>query len=104
MELFTWSFLATFAVCAAATAVIVQLLKNTKPFSLIPTQLFSYGVALIVFNITALVLGSWDWPAFGIAFLNSAIVGLSSNGAYDAAKKIITRLTNDTGETSDSQT
>jgi len=92
MELFTWEFLATFAGCSAATAIIVQLFKGVKPFAYISTQLFSYAVALIVFNVAALVVGTWDWPTFGIAFLNSGIVALASNGAYSAAQKVLTSL------------
>jgi hypothetical protein len=97
MELFTWAFLATFAGCAAATAGLVQLLKGVKPFSLISTQIFSYIVAVIVFNVAALALSTWDWPTFGMAFFNALLVALSSNGVYSAVSKIKTVVTGEAG-------
>lgn len=94
MELFTWEFLLTFAGCSAATAIIVQLFKKVKPFSLISTQLFSYAVAFAVFNVAALVASTWSWAAFGLAFFNAGIVALASNGAYAAVKKAFPALDN----------
>jgi hypothetical protein len=53
-----------------------------------PTQLFSYAVALIILNIAALCLGVWALPFLAISFLNAGLIALASNGGFEAASKL----------------
>lgn len=89
MEFFTWEILAT---SAGALAMIVLLTEFTKDLGFIkkiPTQLWSFILALIVL-----------YPAFAFtnqltlstAFLvpfNAIMLSLAANGGFDAVKRLI---------------
>ena len=48
MEFVTWELLGTYAGAMAMVGVITQMTKNIKFVSKIPTQLWSYILALVV--------------------------------------------------------
>ena len=85
---FTWATLATFAGASAATALVTQFIKGW--LHKIPTQLVSYGVAVVIlFLATAATGAATDWTRWVIIPLNAIIVSISANGAFSA----ITRCT-----------
>ena len=83
-EFFTWTMLATYAGAVMATTLITQLLKGVGFISKIPTQIFSYGVALVVLLAATFFGGQWTWPDAALCLLNAVVVSLASNGAYEA--------------------
>ena len=83
-EFFTWTMLATYAGAVMATALITQLFKGVGFISKIPTQIFSYGVALVILLAATFFGGQWSWPDAALCLLNAVVVSLASNGAYEA--------------------
>jgi hypothetical protein len=84
----TWQFLVSFAGCIVGTGVITQLFKQYIPM---PTQLFSYIVALIIINVGALCLGVWIPAFFALSFINAGLVALASNGGFEAVGKLFSK-------------
>jgi hypothetical protein len=88
-NLVTWEILATYAGAAAMMLVIVQITKGLPGIVKLPTQLWSYIVALLIlYPATYFTAGLTASSALLILF-NAAIVSLASNGAFDALKKMI---------------
>lgn len=83
-EFFTWTMLATYAGAVMSTALITQLFKGVGVISKIPTQIFSYGVALVILLAATFFGGQWTWPDAALCLLNAVVVSLASNGAYEA--------------------
>jgi hypothetical protein len=92
-EFFTWGFLATFADAATATAIFTQFIKNL--FAKLPTQILSYGIAIIVLAAATGAAGvASGWGDWAIIPLNAVLVSLAANGAYSG----ITRIGGTTGK------
>ena len=87
-EFFTWSSLATFAGCAAATAVVTQFLKSAGPFRSIATQWVSYGVALVLLFAATYFTGGLTASAAALIPFNTVPVSLAANGAYSAVARV----------------
>ena len=85
MELFTWTFLATFAGCAALTALFTQFLKGLVP---IETRILSYILAVLIFNAAFLAMGNWTWQEGLLTLANGLLVSLATNGGYDAYQRL----------------
>ena len=83
-EFFTWTMLATYAGAVMATTLVTQLLKGVGFISKIPTQIFSYVVALVILLAATFFGGQWTWPDAALCLLNAVVVSLASNGAYAA--------------------
>lgn len=88
-QFFTWSFLATFAGCATATAVITQFIKNLKPFKNVATQWVAYGIALVLLFAATYFTDGLTGPVTALIPFNAILIALAANGAYSA----ITRVT-----------
>jgi hypothetical protein len=88
-QFFTWEFLGTMGGCIVGTGIVTQLLKGVKFIEKIPTQLFSYLVALAILNGSAVFMGTWDASFAGLSLLNAILIALSSNGGYEAAKNLV---------------
>lgn len=87
-EFLTWETLGTFAGCAAATGVFTQFLK--EPLKNLPTQWLSYIIAVVLlFGATAATGGfAQPWTVWAMIPLNAVVVSLSSNGAFEAVKRV----------------
>lgn len=87
-EFLTWETLGTFAGCAAATGFLTQFLK--EPLKKLPTQWLSYIIAVVLlFGATAATRGfAQPWTVWAMIPLNAVIVSLSSNGAFEAVKRV----------------
>lgn len=86
-SLFTWQGLVTYSDAVLATAIITQFVKDLKPISRIPSRLVSYFAALIVLTAATVVTSGFDYKELILNLLNSVLVALASNGAFDAVKE-----------------
>ena len=94
MEFVTWELLGTYAGAMAMVGVITQLTKNIKFISAVPTQLWSYILALIVMYAANFFLGLLTPSNAVLTLFNAVLVSLGANGGYEG----ITRLFDKTEE------
>lgn len=98
MEFFDWSVLGTFAGATAAVGILTQLTKGIKIFDRLPTQIWSYVLALIVLAGSLVFTNGIDFAnmfdigRFALVFINAAMVSIASNGGYEVVKRIINGL------------
>ena len=85
MEFFDWATLLTYAGALAATAILTQWLKGV--FQNIPTQIVSYGIALVVLLAATFFTGALTVESGVLCLINAAVVSLASNGAYEAIQR-----------------
>lgn len=83
-DFFTWSILATYAGAVLATGVITQIFKGISVIDRIPTRLFSYFVALVLLILATAFTSGLSLSSILLCIINSAVVSLASNGAFDA--------------------
>lgn len=88
-EFFTWPMLATYAGAVLGTGVITQFLKGISIFDRLPTRLFSYFVALVILILATAFTKGLTADNTILAIINSAVVSLASNGAFDAIKTTV---------------
>ena len=90
---FDWSYLATFAGCLLAVGIFTELFKNIGFIKKIPTQIFSWVLALIGL-VLAQVFTTGITPETAIlAVVNSAVVSLAANGGYEALNRLTGKKT-----------
>ena len=88
MELFNWNLLGSYAGSVFAVAVLTQITKGIPVIKRIPTQLWSYVLALVT-QLAVAVFGSGITPQGAVlALINAALVSLSSNGGYAAVSRM----------------
>lgn len=97
-DFFTWSFLASFAGCTTATAIITQFIKNLNPIKKIATQWVSYFISLIILYIATYFTNGLTAQQVAIIPFNAILIALASNGAYSAVNRV-----NSKNPTSDSK-
>ncbi len=83
-QFLTWDMLGTFSGALAAVMIVTQLTKDIPGIRRIPTQLYSYFVALAVMAASAVFGGRTSPADFVLLLINAAVVALSANGGYDA--------------------
>lgn len=83
MEFVSWEILGTYAGAMAMVGLLTQLTKNIKFISAIPTQLWSYILALVVMYCTHYFLGQLTWDNAILTLFNAALVSLGANGGYE---------------------
>ena len=88
MEFFDWNLLGSHAGAVLAVAVLTQITKGIPGIVKLPTQLWSYVLALITL-LLALAFGP-GFSASGavLALFNAALVSLAANGGYAAAERL----------------
>ncbi|HHV31126.1 hypothetical protein [Caproiciproducens sp. LBM24188] len=86
-EFFSWSTLATFAGCVAATSLITQFIKGLPPIDKIATQWVSYIIAVILLLGATFFTGNLTWSSGALIPFDAILVALSANGAYSAIKR-----------------
>lgn len=95
MEFFDWTVLSTFGGAVVAVAVLTQLSKEIPGVKLIPTQLWSYILALaVVIGAQAFGGGGLTWASAGLSVINAAMVSLAANGGYEAISHIKNSVAN----------
>ena len=84
-EFFTWELLGTYAGAVLVATLITQF---TKDWFKMPTQLFSYIVAVVVLVASSIVGGNADFANIALCLVNGVVVSLASNGAYSAVTRV----------------
>ena len=90
LDLVTWSELATSGGALAMVMLITQYTKGIGAIDKIPTQLWSYIVAVAVLFFANIFTGQFTLENTVLVFFNAAIVSLSANGGYSAIEKAST--------------
>ena len=79
----TWDVFGTYAGAVTMTTIITQFLKKIPGIEKCNAQLLSFIVAVLLLVSTAVFNGSIEVEAIVMALINSVVVSLASNGAYD---------------------
>lgn len=87
-EFFTWDRLGTYAGAAALVALVTQLTKELPYVKKIPTQVWSYILAVLVLIASQVFTGTLSASSAALSLANGVLVSLASNGGYS----LITRV------------
>ena len=90
MEFVTWAGLSTYAGAITMVMLLVQLTKGITIIDKMPTQLWSYIVALVVLYAANFFTGQLTADTAVLILFNAAIVALSANGGYAAIERVAT--------------
>lgn len=90
MEFVTWELLGTYAGAMAMVGVITQMTKNVKFVSKIPTQVWSYILAIVVMLCASLFQGNLTLSNAVLTIFNAALVSLGANGGYEGVMRAFT--------------
>lgn len=88
-QFLTWEMLRTYSGTLGMVLILTQLTKGLPGIQRVPTQLYSYLIALIVMTVTAIFGGRTAASDFVLLIFNAAVVALSANGGYDAMVRVI---------------
>ena len=88
MEFFDWSILGTLAGAVAAVAVLTEITKNLPGVRKIPTQIWSYVLALVVLICAQAFTTGLTASSAVLALVNAAVVSLAANGGYEAISRL----------------
>lgn len=88
MEFFDWTVLGTFAGAVFAVAILTQITKGIPGISKIPTQVWSYILALVVLIGAQAFTEGISAASAGLAVVNAAMVSLAANGGYAAVERL----------------
>lgn len=88
-QFLTWEMLGTYSGTLGMVLILTQLTKGLPWIRRVPTQLYSYLIALIVMTVTAIFGGRTAASDFVLLIFNAAVVALSANGGYDAMVRVI---------------
>ena len=88
MEFFNWETLGSCAGAALAVGVLTQITKEMPGIKRLPTQLWSYLLALGTLML-AMVFGGEGFSGHGavLALFNAAVISLAANGGYEAISR-----------------
>lgn len=87
MVFFEWSVLATYAGALAMVIIVTQITKTLDYIKNIPTQLWSYIIALAVLYPAYYFTGQLTLPNAVLILFNGMIVALAANGGFEALSK-----------------
>jgi len=89
MNYFSWEYLATQAGAVIAVGLIVQITKEWGFIKKIPTQLWSYILAVLVM-IPATVFGTIEWSVSTLTLIpfNAFIVAIGANGGFAVIQRL----------------
>lgn len=88
MELFEWGLLGSYAGASFATALLTQLTKELPGVRRLPTQLWSYALALVTLLLARLFGGGMTISEGVLALFNAALVSLAANGGFAAVERM----------------
>jgi len=87
MEFFDWNMLGSCAGAAAAVGVLTQITKEIPGIARIPTQLWSYLLALATLMLAMAFGPGFTCGGAVLAVFNAAVVSLAANGGYEAVSR-----------------
>lgn len=88
MEFFDWNILGSFAGATTAVGVLTQISKGVPGIKKIPTQLWSYLLALVTLVLAQVFSVGLKADGVVLALFNAALVSLSANGGYEALQRM----------------
>ena len=89
MEFVDWPTLATYAGAFTMVLIITQFTKKLRFIKKIPTQIWSYVVALIVLYPAYFFTEQLTASNAVLILFNAIIIAFATNGGYEAFKKFI---------------
>lgn len=92
MQFVNWNMLATYAGALAMVMIITQFTKGLKLIEKMPTQIWSYVVALVILYPAYFFTGQLTLETAILILFNAVIVALAANGGYDALNKALGNL------------
>lgn len=92
MEFVNWTTLTTCAGALAMVAVVTQMTKNIKIIKKMPTQLWSYIVAVAILYAAHFFTGRLTLSDAVLILFNGMIVALSANGGFAAIQRAFPNL------------
>lgn len=92
-QFLTWDMLGTYSGTLGMVLILTQLTKTLPGIAKIPTQLYSYLLALVIMAVTAVFGGRTTVSDMILLFFNAAVVALSANGGYDALVRAVQKTT-----------
>ena len=78
MKFFDWNMLGTFLGALAMVLIITQLTKNLKIIKKIPTQIWSYIIALAILYPAYLFTGRLSASSAVLIIFNAAFIALAA--------------------------
>lgn len=87
MAFFEWSALATYAGALAMVIIVTQVTKTLDYIKNIPTQLWSYIIALATLYPAYYFTGQLTFSNAVLIIFNAMIVALAANGGFEALCK-----------------
>lgn len=88
MEFVEWSMLATSAGALTMVLIITQLTKNLWIIKKIPTQIWSYIIALLILYPAYLFTGQLNASNAVLILFNGMIIALAANGGFEALNRV----------------
>lgn len=88
MDFFDWNMLGGFAGAVLAVAVLTQLTKGIPGIRSVPTQLWSYVLALATLLLAQVFGPGLSSSEAVLALFNAALVSLAANGGYAAVERV----------------
>lgn len=87
-EFFSWASLLTVSGATAVVTLFVQLTKGLGVIEKLPTQLYSYLIAVLVLLAATVFTGGLTLSSAVLTLVNGLVVSLASNGAYEVIAKV----------------
>ena len=87
-QFFSWNILGTFAGAVLAVTLITQLTKDLPYIKKIPTQLWSYILAVVVLLAAQTFNGALTLSNAVLCLANGLLVSLGANGSYTAITRV----------------
>ena len=97
MEFVTLEMLATHAGALAMVLIVTQFTKNLGFIAKIPTQVWSYIVALLILYPANFFIGTLTVENAVLILFNGIIVALAANGGFEALSKMFPSLFKSSG-------
>ncbi len=95
MTFLSWETLTTYTGSLAMVMIITELTKNIRGIRRLPTQLWSYFLALLVLYPAAYFTGMLSRAQAVLLLFHGAILALAANGGYAAVERIWGTLSKD---------
>lgn len=93
-EFYVWDELGTYAGAAALVALITQLTKELRYINKIPTQVWSYILAVVILIASQIFTGTLTGSSATLALANGVLVSLAANGGYSLITRVKTTIKN----------
>lgn len=88
MEFFDWNMLGTYAGAVMAVGILTQATKGIRFIEMIPTQIYSQILSLIILILAQVFDGGISAQNIVLAIFNAAVVSLAANGGYEAVNRV----------------